>query len=44
MWRSGHIHKPTYENEENIVYPGSMISFGFDELRQTWDFRCRNSG
>ena len=21
-----------YENERNIVYPGSMISFGFDEL------------
>ena len=27
----GHIHKPMYE-EGNMVYPGSMISFGFDEL------------
>ena len=30
----GHIHKPDYNNEENqrIVYPGSTISMGFDEL------------
>ena len=28
----GHIHKPNYEENTNIVYPGSMISFGFDEL------------
>ena len=30
----GHIHKPYYNEEENqrIVYPGSPISFGFDEL------------
>ena len=28
----GHIHKPLYESSENIIYPGSMISFGFDEL------------
>lgn len=30
----GHIHKPDYEEEENqnIVYPGSTISMGFDEL------------
>lgn len=30
----GHIHKPDYNNEENqrIVYPGSPISMGFDEL------------
>lgn len=30
----GHIHKKTYNDEENqrIVYPGSTISFGFDEL------------
>ena len=30
----GHIHKPDYNTEENqrIVYPGSTISLGFDEL------------
>lgn len=30
----GHIHKPSYNDELNqtIVYPGSCISFGFDEL------------
>ena len=30
----GHIHKPYYSEEENqnIVYPGSLISLGFDEL------------
>ncbi|MCI8964861.1 MAG: DNA repair exonuclease [Clostridia bacterium] len=30
----GHIHKKTYNDEKNqrIVYPGSTISFGFDEL------------
>lgn len=30
----GHIHKPDYNNEENqnIVYPGSTIAMGFDEL------------
>lgn len=30
----GHIHKPDYNTEENqrIVYPGSTISMGFDEL------------
>ena len=30
----GHIHKPDYCEEENqrIVYPGSTISMGFDEL------------
>lgn len=28
----GHIHKRTEENKYNIIYPGSMISFGFDEL------------
>ena len=29
----GHIHKPYYNEKENqkIVYPGSMISLGFDE-------------
>ncbi len=30
----GHIHKPDYNREENqrIVYPGSTIAMGFDEL------------
>jgi DNA repair exonuclease SbcCD nuclease subunit len=28
----GHIHKPLYNLENNIIYPGSIISFGFDEL------------
>ncbi len=30
----GHIHKPSYKDEPNqrIVYPGSCISLGFDEL------------
>lgn len=30
----GHIHKPDYDSEENqnIVYPGSTIARGFDEL------------
>ena len=30
----GHIHKPYYNEKKNqkIVYPGSLISFGFDEL------------
>ena len=30
----GHIHKPYYNEEENqnICYPGSMASLGFDEL------------
>ena len=30
----GHIHKPDYETEINqrIIYPGSTISMGFDEL------------
>ncbi len=30
----GHIHKPDYNSEKNqrIVYPGSTISMGFDEL------------
>lgn len=30
----GHIHKLDYNTEENqkIVYPGSMVSLGFDEL------------
>ena len=28
----GHIHKANYEEEKNIIYPGSTISMGFDEL------------
>ena len=28
----GHIHKKTEENKFNFIYPGSIISFGFDEL------------
>ena len=29
----GHIHKSNYKNnEDNFIYPGSLISFGFDEL------------
>ncbi len=30
----GHIHKPYYKEEKNqkIIYPGSTISLGFDEL------------
>lgn len=32
----GHIHKPDYitEEKQKIVYPGSTISLGFDELGQ----------
>lgn len=28
----GHIHKNNYAECGNIIYPGSLISFGFDEL------------
>ena len=29
----GHIHKSNYNtNEDNFIYPGSLISFGFDEI------------
>ena len=29
----GHIHKTNYNNNDNnFIYPGSLISFGFDEL------------
>ena len=28
----GHIHKRSYDEDKKIVYPGSMVSFGFDEL------------
>ena len=28
----GHIHKSNFEKNGNILYPGSLISLGFDEL------------
>ena len=28
----GHIHKTNYEENKNIIYPGSTIAGGFDEL------------
>lgn len=28
----GHVHKKTDDNKYNFIYPGSIISFGFDEL------------
>ncbi len=28
----GHIHKSNFEKKGNILYPGSLISLGFDEL------------
>lgn len=28
----GHIHKNNYQENKNIIYPGSMIAGGFDEL------------
>lgn len=28
----GHIHKTNYNEDTNIVYPGSTVSLGFDEL------------
>lgn len=30
----GHIHKNNINEKNNIIYPGSMISFGFDELEK----------
>lgn len=30
----GHIHKNNINESNNIIYPGSMISFGFDELEK----------
>ena len=30
----GHIHKNNFSEKGNIIYPGSTISFGFDELGQ----------
>ena len=34
MLHFGHIHKLNYNKQENnkVIYPGSTISFGFDEL------------
>lgn len=28
----GHIHKTNYAENENIIYPGSTVAIGFDEL------------
>lgn len=28
----GHIHKANYESEKKIIYPGSTVALGFDEL------------
>ncbi len=28
----GHIHKTNYKDDTNIIYPGSTVSLGFDEL------------
>ena len=28
----GHVHKSNFNQNTNIIYPGSTISFGFDEL------------
>lgn len=28
----GHIHTTNYKEEEKIVYPGSLVSLGFDEI------------
>ena len=28
----GHIHKTNYHENENIIYPGSTVSIGFDEI------------
>ena len=28
----GHIHKNSFKKDKKIIYPGSTISFGFDEL------------
>ena len=39
----GHIHKSNYTEKTNIVYPGSMISLGFDELRTTRNDSGRNN-
>lgn len=28
----GHIHKSNFENNRKIIYPGSLLSLGFDEI------------
>lgn len=28
----GHIHKNNFENNKKIIYPGSLVSLGFDEI------------
>lgn len=28
----GHIHKTNFEQQKTIIYPGSLVSLGFDEL------------
>ena len=30
----GHIHKTNFNRENKIIYPGSLVSLGFDELGQ----------
>ena len=35
----GHIHEKKVD-ESKIIYPGSLLSIGFDELRRAW-FCCR---
>jgi len=42
----GHIHKISYNEEENqkIVYPGSLVSLGFDELGKHGMILRRNKG
>ena len=30
----GHIHKTNFNKESKIIYPGSLVSLGFDELGQ----------
>lgn len=41
----GHIHKPSYneEKEQKIVYPGSVVSLGFDELGKHGMIKRRNN-
>lgn len=40
----GHIHKPSYKDEinQNIIYPGSPIGLGFDELGTHGMIKRRN--
>ena len=28
----GHIHKTNYDNENKMIYPGSLVALGFDEV------------